>query len=283
MVGRVYRLVMMVVLFSGVALMAGCDGSPTGSGAPASLVSNAPTLPRATITIVRGQDLFTPFILVVRPGTRITWINDDTAAHNIVTSSSDQTFVNPQAFKLHAPPGRAVSFSLTMPGMYDYFDPLRVRWNTVDHRVAAQKGVPNYPLAMEGIIWVQGPLSGLAAREINPIPGKDLFAQDVLAVSKGGKVTWHNLDTDDHMVALVPGWEKPINPARLEPIQVKGRAEAFGGGAATWTFSTPGLYYYYCPDHADVNGRWHRAQAHTDASEAPIAMEGFVLVTDSPA
>lgn len=279
-----YRIARLIALFVGIALLAGCGaGSQTGNNAPASLVRNVPDLPRATVGIPRGQDVFSPFILVVRPGTRITWVNNDTAAHNIVTILSDKSYVNPQTFRLHAPPGRSVSISLTVPGIYDYFDPLRASWNGTDHRIAAHQGVPHYPLSMEGIIWVQGPLSGLSTHVVNTIPGKDEFSQDFIAIPKDGKVTWKNQDTDNHVVAFVPGWEKPINPVDPGPLLVKGRAEQFGGAAETLTFSTPGLYYYYCSAHATINRAWRRAQANKDASEAPVPMEGFIVVTDKSA
>jgi len=74
----------------------------------------------------------------------------------------------------------------------------------------------------------------------------------------------------------------PINPADIGPYQIKGTEAAPPTGATiAIPFTTPGLYYYYCSAHADVNVTWHRAQAHKDASEAPIPMEGFVLVFGS--
>lgn len=51
-----------------------------------------------------------------------------------------------------------------------------------------------------------------------------------------------------------------------------------GGETITIIFSKPGLYYYYCANHALVNKDWHRVQAFKQASEYPIPMEGFILV-----
>ncbi len=95
----------------------------------------------------------------------------------------------------------------------------------------------------------------------------------------GGTVTWHNGDTDTHFIDAVYGWSRPINPIDIGPNQIKGTDEAPpNGGSLTLHFATPGLYYYYCSSHAGVNRQWHRASAQEDASEAPIPMEGFVLV-----
>jgi len=62
-------------------------------------------------------------------------------------------------------------------------------------------------------------------------------------------------------------------------LQIPGTTNAPpNGGTAAFTFHTPGLYYYFCAEHADINSTWHRASAHKDASEYPMPMEGFVLV-----
>jgi plastocyanin len=197
-----------------------------------------------------------------------------------MTTWDQSTFLNPQAFSLTAAAGQKVSFTFTEPGLYDYFDNTQARWDDKDQRVKAHTGVPNFPLAMEGIIWVQGHISGLPSSETNIIPkGEDDFTTDFIAITRGGTVSWHNSDTDKHFVALVYGWSAPINAADIGPSQIKGTEDAPpSGGSTSIKFNTPGLYYYYCSAHADVNLTWHRAQAHKDASEAPIPMEGFVLV-----
>jgi plastocyanin len=184
---------------------------------------------------------------------------------------------------LRAAAGQKVSFTFTKPGLYDYFDTTRAKWVDADHRVKADTGVPNFPLAMEGIIWVQGHLRDLPSSANNVIAnGKDQFTTDFLVIHQGGTVRWHNSDSDKHFVAEVDGWSAPINPAQIGPYQIKGTQAAPPTGAIlAVTFATAGLYYYYCSVHADVNATWHRARAHKDASEAPIPMEGFVLVVGS--
>jgi len=232
------------------------------------------------VTIPQGQEVFSPFILTVQPNTFVTWQNNDSVSHMVMTTWDQSNFLNPQAFALHAAAGQKVSFTFTRPGLYDYFDTSRAIWDKTEDRVRAKKSGPNYPLSMEGIVWVQGQISGLPSSATNAIPrGKDDFTTDFLAITQGGAVSWQNNDTDTHYIDMVYGWSRPINPVDLGPNKIKGTDDAPpNGGSLTIHFTKLGLYYYYCSAHADVNLQWHRAAAHQDASEAPIPMEGFVLV-----
>jgi plastocyanin len=267
---------LLAILF-GVVILAACGASPTKT------TQNVTPSPQAGIvTIPQDQELFTPFILSVQPGTRVTWQNSDTVPHTIMTTWDHGVFLNPEPFSLNVAAGQKASLTLTQPGIYDYFDNTQARWDTTDHRVAANQGVPNFPLAMEGIIWVQGHIDNVSAVTTNAIPdGKDDFTTDFLAIHQGGTISWHNSDTDDHFISLVPGWSKPINPVDLGAIRVKGTSSVSDGETKDVVFPRTGLYYYYCAAHASVNTSWNRVQANKDASEAPIPMEGFVLVTDS--
>ena len=86
---------------------------------------------------------------------------------------------------LRAAAGQKVSFTFTKPGLYDYFDNTKAKWVDADQRVKANTGVPNFPLAMEGTIWVQGHLSGLPSSANNVIPnGKDEFTTDFIAINR---------------------------------------------------------------------------------------------------
>ncbi len=269
----------LMVAVLGAMLLVAC-GSASSSGTSTS--SGTPSPHTASVTLPQGQDLFSPFLLAVEPNTMVTWQNNDTASHTIMTTGDQSSFLNPEPFSLTVAAGHTASFTLTKPGIYDYFDNTQAKWDTTDHRVAANKGVPNFPLAMEGVIWVQGPLSGLPSTATNVIPGKDDFTTDFIAITQGGTVSWHNSDTDVHYVGLVVGWSTPINPVDMGDNKLKGTHDAPPQGETkTITYTTPGLYYYYCRVHADPNSQWHRAQAHKDASEFPIPMEGFVLVVGS--
>ena len=132
------------------------------------------------------------------------------------------------------------------------------------------------------------PGSGLPSAATNRIPNShDDFVTEFIAINPGS-VSWHNFDTDPHFLALVPGWsasthpsQAGINPADIGINRIAGTDDVPGGDTITVLFSKPGLYYYYCPNHARINATLHRAEAFAKASEYPIPMEGFVLVVGS--
>jgi plastocyanin len=217
--------------------------------------------------------------VTVRPHTAVTWTNHDAVDHTITTTPDKTAYLNPAPLSLSVPAGGSVSYTFTKPGLYQYFDTTMATWNGDIHRVKANDGAPSYLLAMEGIVWVQGPIADLSSSVTNPIPGKDEFASDFLAIKQGGTVAWYNADTDKHVIALVPGWGGQINPTALSSGVIEGTDDAPPNGETKMmTFGTPGLYYFYCSAHASIQATWRRAVAHPDASEQPIPMEAFVLV-----
>ncbi len=271
---------MLAIIVCGATFLVGCASTAKSATTPS---RNSPTPHTASVSIPKGQDVFTPFILAVQPNTTVTWQNNDTIAHTIMTTWDQSIYLNRQTFLLKAAAGQNVSFTFSKPGVYDYFDSTQAKWEDSDQRVKANTGAPNFPLAMEGIIWVQGHINNLPSSVSNVIPsGKDEFTSDFIAITQGGKVSWHNEDSDAHFLALVDGWSAPINPADSGPYKIEGTATAQPrGGMTVVPFSTPGLFYYYCSAHATINGTWHRVEAKKEASEAPIPMEGFVLVVGS--
>jgi plastocyanin len=232
-----------------------------------------------TIAIPKAQDLFVPFLLVVPLHTTVTWHNADLVAHEVTTTAQQSHFLNPQGFSFHVPAGGQVQFTFSRAGLYHYYDPTMSSWNATFSRVAAYRGTLPFPLAMDGVIWVQGPISGLPTAVINPIPaGHDMFANEFLAIGHPGGITWHNFDEDPHFVGLVAGWSTPINPVDIGLHRIAGTNDVPGGETVTVLLDTPGLYYYYCRNHDRVDPHTHRAQALPKASEYPLAMEGFILV-----
>ncbi|HJT59743.1 MAG TPA: hypothetical protein VJ761_24755 [Ktedonobacteraceae bacterium] len=233
----------------------------------------------ATITLPQDKEQFTPFLLVVQLHTTVTWNNADTVSHVATTTAQQSQFLNRQAFSLHLPAGGKAQFTFNQAGLYHYYDPTRSTWNPTLGRVAADKGTPLFPLAMDGIIWVEGTISGLPVAALNTIPaGHDEFASEFLAISQPGAVTWHNLDEDPHFVGLVSGWSSPVNPVDIGLYRIAGTDDVPGGAAVTVLFNTPGLYYYYCRNHDQIDLSTSRVRALSKASEYPIPMEGFVLV-----
>jgi plastocyanin len=55
----------------------------------------APTSNR--MVIVPGEDRFTPFAQTIRPGESVTWENDDTDDHTVVSDDAFNTAGNPGA------------------------------------------------------------------------------------------------------------------------------------------------------------------------------------------
>jgi len=234
---------------------------------------------QATITIVHNQELFDPFLLAVQLKAVVTWVNDDTIPHVFITTPQKNAFLNPQPFSFTIAPGQRVTFRCTQPGIYHYYDTSMSTWNTAFSRVAAKQGAPQFPLAMDGVLWVQGAINNLPLAAVNSIPtGHDEFLSEFLAINRFGTISWHNFDSDPHIFGLVPKWSAPINPVDIGLYRIAGTADVPGGDTVTVSFSTPGLYYYYCKNHVDIDPMRHRAQAILMASEYPLPMEGFILV-----
>ncbi len=232
-----------------------------------------------TITMPRAQDLFEPFILPVPLHATVTWKNDDTVTHIFTTTPHKHIFLNPQSFSFTVAAGKRVSFTFTHPGLYHYYEKTLCLWNTQFSRVAAKKGVPRYPLAMDGIIWVQGPIVGLPSATLNHVSlNHDQFMFEFVAISQYGSVTWHNFDSDPHFIGLAAGWTAPINPTDIGLYRLAGTADQPGGASITVIFNKPGLYYYYCRNHDHFDPLTYRALVLSKASEYPLPMEGFVLV-----
>ena len=251
---------------------------------------NAPTLQSQhtteitnSVTIPAGQDVFDPYILPIQPNATVTWHNADTVAHTIVTTPEQSSFLNPAPFTLNVAAGQSVTVTLTQPGVYYYYDKTAGDWSPFYSRVIPKQGVPRYPMAMEGIIWVQGPIPGLPTSAQNHIVHlRDEIATFVVAVKTGGTVSWQNQDTDPHFFQTVLGWDAPINPVEVGVDNLLGEdAMPPDGQTRTITFNTPGLYYYFCFSHATVDPLLLRVYARKMASEYPVDMEGFVLVTDA--
>jgi len=241
-------------------------------------IVHTPSAP-AIVTIPKDRDLFEPFILTVQPGEIITWENEDSRPHSLFTTPDFSNFLNPKGLALYVAAGQRVSLSLFVPGIYHYYDAGLDSWSKTFSRVVAGQHDKSFPMAMEGIIWVQGNIPQLPSNAMNfVLNGHDDFASEFIAIHAPGAVTWHNLDADPHFVGLVAGWSAPVNPVDIGLYRIGGTDEVIGGESITVLFNTPGLYYYYCRNHGQVDPLTHRVHALEMASEYPIPMEGFILV-----
>jgi plastocyanin len=97
------------------------------------------------------------------------------------------------------------------------------------------------------------------------IPG-DYYTPTALMIKVGQTVTWVNKDSDPHVTASVLGTpESFILPTAA-------------GKTTSFKFTKPGIYPYYCVDHATYNPKLRRAVARKEADAYPIAMEGLIVV-----
>jgi plastocyanin len=257
-------------------IMAGCGATAATNG-----LSQGADIASTTVTMLHGLDVFDPFIMPVTPGTAVTFHNADAIPHVVMTTPEKDIYLNLTTFDLTVQPGQSATLTLAQPGLYHYYDATVATWSTSYLRVIPDKGVPRYPMAMEGVIWVQGTVAGLPDHAFNYIVHlKDQIANNFVAISTGGTVTWHNYDTDVHFFQTVLGWDAPINPTEVGISKLLGSdAAPPDGESRSITFTQPGLYYYFCFTHALVDPNLLRVYARDFASEYPVPMEGFVLVT----
>ncbi len=268
-----YRMALLCVLGT-LTLLVGCGLTPATR-----YVTIMPEPPSTTVTI--AESMFTPFILVVAPGTAVMWHNSDPVAHTVATTPESTAYLNTLTVNQSIPAGGMASITFSQPGLYHYYDPTVSDWNADFGRVAPRQGEPHFPMPMEGMIYVTGTISQLPAHAANSVIYlHDRIATNILAVRTGGTVSWHNYDTDPHFLLPVLGWDAPVNPVDIGINNLLGAdAAPPDGETRTITFSTHGLYYYYCQTHAAVDPIYLRAVARQMASEYPIPMEGWVLVS----
>lgn len=274
--GKGYGVRSLLGIAMSLALLTSCGGPGPG-------LQGQQTVELANnIMIPRGAEIFDPFILATQPNATVTWHNADTVAHTIVTVPQHSIYLNPTPFALKVGAGQSITFTPTQPGVYSYYDTSAGDWSASYGRVVAHKDLPKYPMSMEGILWVQGPIAGLPSVAHNSIVHlRDEIATYVVAIRTGGTVSWQNHDTDAHYFQTVLGWDPPINPVEIGIDNILGEdGMPPDGQIRTITFTTPGLYYYLCFTHATIDPLLLRVYARPMASELPVAMEGFVLVTN---
>ena len=104
------RPLVFVVLLVITCLLAGCT-SDDGK-----LASKAQEPPIVTDLIIIGKMTFNPDMMVITPGTTVTWINEDSVPHTVVSDpGSEVSFSSPEL-------GRDATFSFTFEnrGTYSY-------------------------------------------------------------------------------------------------------------------------------------------------------------------
>jgi plastocyanin len=265
-----------LILFCLSMLITGCGPFQQQNAANTTLLDDTPNL----VIIPKNADLFSPFILTTRVNTQVIWRNDDTLQHRVTTTPESSLFLNPEVIDIQISQHGSSTFTFTKPGLYHYFDTGFSDWSPDYLRVAPQKTSPSFPLTMEGVIWVQGPIPNLPMTAgTSVVYLHDRILDNFLAIQTGGTITWHNYDTDAHFFQTALGWDAPVNPVDVGLNNLLGQNDyPPDGESKSLTFSIPGLYYYYCFTHAAIDPVYLRVYAKPIASEFPIPMEGFVLV-----
>ncbi|MEO6798304.1 MAG: plastocyanin/azurin family copper-binding protein [Candidatus Dormibacter sp.] len=244
----------------GVAgILAACGNASTGGTSGGTAGRNFPTTAKVTIP---KADRFEPFMLQIAAGGRVTFTNGDADTHTVVSMPTD-----PVDFTLVVASGKSVTQTFTQPGIYGYYCDAHSTYDRTTGLIRANKAADAYPISMYGMILVVGDtLPVFTGKAKIVMPSADRFDPLAMAVKKGTRVTWTNLDSDAHTVLTDPGGS----------VQFKFVVPANGG--ASYTFDTPGIYPYFCDAHALWNSELKRVQARPGSSEYPAAMEGVVFV-----
>ncbi len=246
-------------LLGALALLAAMLG---GAGVVAGLHPGTASAATGDHVVSVPGDRFVPFALTVTVGDTVTWQNTDTDPHTVETVPGQA----PAPIDLTLDPGSSGSFTFTVPGVYHYYCSAHASLDSKTGQVGALPSVDNPAEPMEGVILVQGPVPDAPAAATVSIPG-DSVNPFITTVTAGGTVTWHNADTDPHTVVSVPG----NSPA---PINLMVQPDA----DQSITFTTPGLYWYYCNVHAAWDEATGQVGALPSADAPNEPMMGLVAV-----
>ena len=209
-----------------------------------------------------------PFVLTANLGDTVVWRNTDIRAHRIAAAAEPPQAEGSQ-FPMTLGPGEARRMTPARAGVYDLYDADAATFDPALGRVVANRGEPPYPIPMEQLLVVMGPGFAPAPKTGATVtaPG-DVFQPYLTVVRAGSTVTFRNEDTDPHIAAA-----EPNSPNRLLKTLVLP-----GGGSASLTFPTPGVFQYYCSLHATYRAAYQRAAALQRSDRYPTAMDGVVVV-----
>jgi plastocyanin len=257
-------------------LLANC-----GNGVPATQVrtggnpSVKPTVAAAgpavmdtEVISVPQTDLFVPYIAVAEAGDTVTWVNNDTMLHTVVTGPTNGV-IDPVQFQLVLPAGQHAEITLRQPGIYYYYCGAHTALNS-QGRAAAFSSVRPYPLAMDGILYVRGPgMSGLSSATVTLMQNNALTPW-ITVLNPGATLTWLNHTGQREDLRTTPGY------GGLTPVPLAVTVPS--GGSSSYTFTTPGVYDYYATAGATLDPTWLRPTARLGVPGYPVPMEGIVVV-----
>ena len=109
----------LVLVLIAIALICGCTAVPSGS--KGSLPATQITTPSSYAAVSIRARAFDPAILTIKPGTMVTWTNDDPMAHYVVHLPE---VGQPELFNSgRLSSGQSFSYTFGEKGRYNYGDP----------------------------------------------------------------------------------------------------------------------------------------------------------------
>ncbi len=100
------------LVFVLLSALAACGGSNSGSGAYGE--ADAVAVEENSVTVEMRDINFKPQGIRIRPGTTVTWVNEDTVVHNV--RQVESKFLSPDEMGS----GATFTFKFTEPGKYRY-------------------------------------------------------------------------------------------------------------------------------------------------------------------
>lgn len=99
-------------------VVAGCasQSPPATPAAPAAPAAPGAAAPPAGNTVTIRNFAFSPAALSVKPGTTVTWTNQDSAPHTVVSADGDPAPFTSDTLAT----GASFTFTFTTPGTYTY-------------------------------------------------------------------------------------------------------------------------------------------------------------------
>ncbi len=114
-------------------------------------------------------------------------------------------------------------------------------------------------------LWAPNAAVQAAGDATVTIPG-DSYSPAAVMIEVGQSVSWVNKDSDKHTAVTVLGAPEAFS------------LPAYPGKSVSFKFTKPGVYVYYCQEHATFDPKLRRAVARKESDAYPIAMEGMIVV-----
>jgi quinohemoprotein ethanol dehydrogenase len=172
---------------------------------------------------------FNPGVIIVPPGTTVTWTNTGEIEHTVTEAAADKK--KPLFDSGLLKPGQSFSYTFDKPGTYDYYcepHPFMRGIVVVDPNASAPAAAP-----------VASPASSPAAASGSAIQLMSFaFAPASVDVAVGTAVTWTNNDSVTHTVTAD---DKSFDSGNLDP-----------GKTFSFTFTKAGTYTYHCAIHPNM-------------------------------